>query len=66
MNRFKVTHPWKATGDTLLMVYDTCPGTKIFTFKLPGGCGEQTEEGRLVRCWPVAAKILFYLLTLIS
>ena len=38
MNRFKVTHPWKATGNTLLMVYDTCPVTKIFTFKLPGGC----------------------------
>ena len=38
MNRFKVTHPWKATGNTLLMVYDTCPGTKIFTFKLPGVC----------------------------
>ena len=38
MNRFKVTHPWKATDNTLLMVYDTCPVTKIFTFKLPGGC----------------------------
>ena len=38
MNRFKVTHPWKATGNTLPMVYDTCPVTKNFTFKLPGGC----------------------------
>ena len=45
MNRFKVTHPWKAIGNTLLMVYDTCPVTKFFTFKLPGGC----EEARAVK-----------------
>ena len=38
MNRYKVTHPWKATGNMLPMVYDTRPDTKIFTSKLPGVC----------------------------
>ena len=47
MNRFKVTHPWKATGNTLTRVYDTCLVTKIFTFKLPGGCA-QIHSSRLV------------------
>ena len=45
INRFKVTHPWKATGNTLLMVYDTCPVTIIFTFKLPGGSGWEYIQG---------------------
>ena len=39
MNRFKVTHPWKATANTVLLVYNTCQCIKIFTFRLPGKCG---------------------------
>ena len=38
MNRFKVTHPWKATANTVLLVYNTCQCIKIFTFRLPGKC----------------------------
>ena len=45
-NRFKVTHPWKATGNTLLMVYDTCLFIKIFTFRLPGKCGRSKVKGQ--------------------
>ena len=38
MTRFKVTHPWKDTGNTVPLVYNTCQCIKIFTFMLPGKC----------------------------
>ena len=38
MKLFKVTHPWNRTGNTVLMVYDTCLVMKIFTIGLPAEC----------------------------
>ena len=41
MNGFEVIHGWNATDHTVLLVYNTSMGMKIFTFWLPGLC-----EGR--------------------
>ena len=38
MKLFNATHTSKATGNTLLLVYITCLGQKIFTIGLPGKC----------------------------
>ena len=38
MNGFEVIHGWNATDHTVLLVYNTSMGMKIFTFWLPGWC----------------------------
>ena len=45
MKLFKVTHPWNCTGNTVLMVYDTCLVMKIFTIGLPAECDWRAESG---------------------
>ena len=43
MNGFEVTHPLKATDHTVLLVYGMSMDMKIFTFRLPGQCGDKNH-----------------------